>query len=76
MYGEPTLENEEKSLDIEPEKDEVKVTISNYPSATEPSNEYPVAIVGACEYIFSKNYGVLGDVIAGKGQAFGTLTVR
>ncbi|KAG0057207.1 1,3-beta-D-glucan synthase [Gryganskiella cystojenkinii] len=36
----------------------------------------PVAIVGAREYIFSENIGVLGDVAAGKEQTFGTLTQR
>ncbi|KAI9268813.1 1,3-beta-glucan synthase component-domain-containing protein, partial [Sporodiniella umbellata] len=36
----------------------------------------PVAIVGAREYIFSENVGVLGDVAAGKEQTFGTLTQR
>ncbi|KAG0366477.1 1,3-beta-D-glucan synthase [Gamsiella multidivaricata] len=36
----------------------------------------PVAIVGAREYIFSENIGVLGDVAAGKEQSFGTLTQR
>nr|CAG8473571.1 5734_t:CDS:2 [Entrophospora candida] len=39
-------------------------------------NKDPVAIVGAREYIFSENYGVLGDVAAGKEQTFGTLTQR
>jgi 1,3-beta-glucan synthase len=38
--------------------------------------ESPVAIVGAREYIFSENIGVLGDVAAGKEQTFGTLTQR
>ncbi|TDL27758.1 glycosyltransferase family 48 protein [Rickenella mellea] len=36
----------------------------------------PVAIVGAREYIFSENIGILGDVAAGKEQIFGTLTAR
>ncbi|OBZ82842.1 1,3-beta-glucan synthase component FKS1 [Choanephora cucurbitarum] len=36
----------------------------------------PVAIVGAREYIFSENVGMLGDVAAGKEQTFGTLTQR
>ncbi|KAI9031959.1 hypothetical protein CLU79DRAFT_883493 [Phycomyces nitens] len=36
----------------------------------------PVAIVGAREYIFSENVGVLGDIAAGKEQTFGTLTQR
>ncbi|CCF58979.1 hypothetical protein KAFR_0F03830 [Kazachstania africana CBS 2517] len=39
-------------------------------------NNYPVAIVGAREYIFSENSGVLGDVAAGKEQTFGTLFAR
>ena len=33
----------------------------------------PVAIVGAREYIFSENIGILGDLAAGKEQTFGTL---
>ncbi|KAF7972714.1 hypothetical protein HWV62_41527 [Athelia sp. TMB] len=36
----------------------------------------PVAIVGAREYIFSENIGILGDLAAGKEQTFGTLTAR
>ncbi|KAF8582242.1 glycosyltransferase family 48 protein [Ramaria rubella] len=36
----------------------------------------PIAIVGAREYIFSENIGVLGDVAAGKEQTFGTLAAR
>ncbi|KAI0246237.1 1-3-beta-glucan synthase [Lactifluus subvellereus] len=36
----------------------------------------PVAIVGAREYIFSENIGMLGDIAAGKEQTFGTLTAR
>ncbi|PLW44128.1 hypothetical protein PCANC_13795 [Puccinia coronata f. sp. avenae] len=39
-------------------------------------NKFPVAIVGAREYIFSENIGVLGDVAAGKEQTFGTLAAR
>ena len=35
-----------------------------------------VAIVGAREYIFLENNSILGDVAAGKEQAFGTLTAR
>lgn len=38
--------------------------------------EAPVAIIGAREYIFSENIGVLGDVAAGKEQTFGTLFAR
>ena len=40
------------------------------------STNHPVAIVGAREYIFSENSGVLGDVAAGKEQTFGTLFAR
>jgi 1,3-beta-glucan synthase len=36
----------------------------------------PVAILGAREYIFSENIGMLGDVAAGKEQTFGTLFAR
>jgi 1,3-beta-glucan synthase len=39
-------------------------------------NASPVAIVGAREYIFSENIGILGDIAAGKEQTFGTLTAR
>ncbi|CAB4427549.1 unnamed protein product [Rhizophagus irregularis] len=72
--------SEEKSSDTNPGTDDVKVTISHsispYPSVSKSSKNHPVAIVGTCEYIFSKNYGALGDLTAGKGQAFGTLTQR
>jgi 1,3-beta-glucan synthase len=46
------------------------------PYASNKSGRSPVAIVGAREYIFSENVGVLGDVAAGKEQTFGTLTQR
>ena len=51
------------------------------PYATTLSKEagkttHPVAIVGAREYIFSENAGVLGDIAAGKEQTFGTLFSR
>ncbi|CAG8533293.1 10190_t:CDS:2 [Acaulospora morrowiae] len=49
---------------------------SPYSPAAEMTHKDPVAIVGAREYIFSENYGVLGDVAAGKEQTFGTLTQR
>lgn len=39
-------------------------------------NKHPVAIVGAREYIFSENIGMLGDIAAGKEQIFGTLAAR
>ncbi|KAL7323496.1 hypothetical protein PS15p_211384 [Mucor circinelloides] len=43
---------------------------------TKGTPQSPVAIVGAREYIFSENVGMLGDVAAGKEQTFGTLTQR
>ncbi|RUS25941.1 family 48 glycosyltransferase [Jimgerdemannia flammicorona] len=49
---------------------------SPYSPSAEKSNIPPVAIVGAREYIFSENIGVLGDVAAGKEQTFGTLSQR
>lgn len=52
--------------------------VSEYPYI--PSEHYknksPVAIVGAREYIFSENSGVLGDVAASKEQTFGTMFAR
>ncbi|CCK69000.1 1,3-beta-D-glucan synthase KNAG_0B05680 [Huiozyma naganishii CBS 8797] len=42
----------------------------------EQTTNHPVAIVGAREYIFSENSGVLGDIAAGKEQTFGTLFAR
>ncbi|KAI8373336.1 1,3-beta-glucan synthase component-domain-containing protein [Blakeslea trispora] len=53
------------------------INVSPYASDFPKSNgRSPVAIVGAREYIFSENIGVLGDVAAGKEQTFGTLTQR
>ncbi|ODN83720.1 1,3-beta-glucan synthase component FKS1 [Cryptococcus amylolentus CBS 6039] len=49
------------------------------PYATTHSAEFskaPVAILGAREYIFSENIGILGDIAAGKEQTFGTLAAR
>ncbi|PWN41792.1 putative 1,3-beta-D-glucan synthase subunit [Ceraceosorus guamensis] len=39
-------------------------------------SQAPVAILGAREYIFSENIGILGDVAAGKEQTFGTMAGR
>lgn len=50
--------------------------VTTSPYASNKSGKSPVAIVGAREYIFSENVGVLGDVAAGKEQTFGTLTQR
>ncbi|KAL4977440.1 1,3-beta-glucan synthase component-domain-containing protein [Aspergillus desertorum] len=50
--------------------------VSPYTPGVASSSEAPVAILGAREYIFSENIGVLGDVAAGKEQTFGTLFAR
>lgn len=43
-------------------------------SKSQDSNQ--VAFIGAREYIFSENIGVLGDIAAAKEQTFGTLFAR
>lgn len=50
--------------------------VSPYTPGMPPTNVNPVAILGAREYIFSENIGILGDVAAGKEQTFGTLFAR
>lgn len=50
--------------------------VSPYTPGLPPSKTAPVAILGAREYIFSENVGILGDVAAGKEQTFGTLFAR
>ncbi|KAI9296955.1 1,3-beta-glucan synthase [Neoconidiobolus thromboides FSU 785] len=55
---------------------EVDSSISPYSGHAKDHYKPPVAIVGAREYIFSENIGVLGDVAAGKEQTFGTMTQR
>ncbi|KAL4934026.1 1,3-beta-glucan synthase component-domain-containing protein [Aspergillus undulatus] len=50
--------------------------VSPYTPGIASAEEAPVAILGAREYIFSENIGVLGDVAAGKEQTFGTLFAR
>jgi 1,3-beta-glucan synthase len=50
--------------------------VSPYTPGLPPSETAPVAILGAREYIFSENIGILGDVAAGKEQTFGTLFAR
>jgi 1,3-beta-glucan synthase len=50
--------------------------VSPYTPGLPPTNFSPVAILGAREYIFSENIGILGDVAAGKEQTFGTLFAR
>ena len=50
--------------------------ISPYTPGLKSPKFDPVAILGAREYIFSENIGILGDVAAGKEQTFGTLFSR
>ena len=50
--------------------------VSPYTPGIAPLDFSPVAILGAREYIFSENIGILGDVAAGKEQTFGTLFAR
>ncbi|ANB11391.1 1,3-beta-D-glucan synthase [Sugiyamaella lignohabitans] len=59
------------------EFEELNVEPTNPYTPGLPSTDHsPVAILGAREYIFSENYGILGDVAAGKEQTFGTLFAR
>ncbi|KAI2634572.1 1,3-beta-glucan synthase component FKS1 [Xylaria nigripes] len=50
--------------------------VSPYTPGVKNEVNAPVAILGAREYIFSENIGILGDVAAGKEQTFGTLFAR
>ncbi|KAK8022637.1 1-3-beta-glucan synthase component gls1 protein [Apiospora rasikravindrae] len=50
--------------------------VSPYTPGVKTVSPDPVAILGAREYIFSENIGILGDVAAGKEQTFGTLFAR
>ncbi|KAH9904559.1 glycosyltransferase family 48 protein [Xylariomycetidae sp. FL2044] len=50
--------------------------VSPYTPGIKNEVHSPVAILGAREYIFSENIGILGDVAAGKEQTFGTLFAR
>ncbi|KAK5662606.1 hypothetical protein OQA88_8520 [Cercophora sp. LCS_1] len=50
--------------------------VSPYTPGVKNVVKAPVAILGAREYIFSENIGILGDVAAGKEQTFGTLFAR
>lgn len=59
------------------EFEEMKVeNVSPYTPGVKNETFTPVAILGAREYIFSENIGVLGDIAAGKEQTFGTLFAR
>ncbi|KAF4974081.1 hypothetical protein FZEAL_8982 [Fusarium zealandicum] len=50
--------------------------VSPYTPGVKNEATSPVAILGAREYIFSENIGILGDIAAGKEQTFGTLFAR
>ncbi|KAI5854481.1 glycosyltransferase family 48 protein [Durotheca rogersii] len=50
--------------------------VSPYTPGVKTESVAPVAILGAREYIFSENIGILGDIAAGKEQTFGTLFAR
>jgi 1,3-beta-glucan synthase len=50
--------------------------VSPYTPGIESVKFNPVAILGAREYIFSENIGILGDIAAGKEQTFGTMFAR
>ncbi|KAL2117556.1 hypothetical protein VTJ04DRAFT_7216 [Mycothermus thermophilus] len=50
--------------------------VSPYTPGVKTVSKAPVAILGAREYIFSENIGILGDIAAGKEQTFGTLFAR
>ncbi|KAL2126497.1 hypothetical protein VTI74DRAFT_801 [Chaetomium olivicolor] len=59
------------------EFEEMKVdNVSPYTPGVKNPTRNPVAILGAREYIFSENIGILGDIAAGKEQTFGTLFAR
>jgi 1,3-beta-glucan synthase len=60
------------------EFEEFKVSNQSPYAATghQAFTKFPVAILGAREYIFSENIGILGDIAAGKEQTFGTLAAR
>lgn len=59
------------------EFEEMKIeTSSQYVPGVINQLEPPIAIIGAREYIFSENTGILGDIAAGKERTFGTLFSR
>lgn len=58
------------------EFEEIKPPLNIYGSGDGLASTSPVAILGAREYIFSENIGILGDIAAGKEQTFGTLFAR
>lgn len=65
-----------RSILREFEEYSINTVIPYIPGIDYAGEPAPVAIVGAREYIFSENIGVLGDIAAGKEQTFGTLFAR
>ncbi|CCF60041.1 hypothetical protein KAFR_0I02620 [Kazachstania africana CBS 2517] len=65
-----------RSILSEFEELDIGSTIPYIPGIEYEEEPSPVAILGAREYIFSENIGVLGDIAAGKEQTFGTLFAR
>ncbi|CCE61633.1 hypothetical protein TPHA_0A05590 [Tetrapisispora phaffii CBS 4417] len=65
-----------RSILSEFEELDLESSMPYIPGIDHEPDSAPVAIVGAREYIFSENIGVLGDIAAGKEQTFGTLFAR
>lgn len=65
-----------RSVLSEFEELDMESTVPYVPGIEYDEEPQPVAILGAREYIFSENIGVLGDIAAGKEQTFGTLFAR
>ncbi|KAG0669540.1 1,3-beta-glucan synthase component fks3 [Maudiozyma exigua] len=65
-----------RSLLAEFDELDLESSIPYIPGIQYDEEPAPIAILGAREYIFSENIGVLGDIAAGKEQTFGTLFAR
>lgn len=65
-----------KAVLAEFEEMEIDPTSHYIPGILDDNTKSPVAIIGAREYIFSEQIGILGDIAAGKEQTFGTLFAR
>ncbi|KAG7194526.1 uncharacterized protein KQ657_004741 [Scheffersomyces spartinae] len=65
-----------KSVLAEFEELRIDALVEYLPGSIGCVEQSQVAIVGAREYIYSENIGVLGDVAAAKEQTFGTLFAR
>lgn len=65
-----------KSVLAEFEELNMDTTFEYVPGMSHITRSQKIAMVGAREFIFSENIGVLGDVSAGKEQTFGTLFAR